>query len=282
MVLALLILTIFIAVGLFGWLFAGALGKGAEKQMEKMRQTTEKDLGDLFIFLDYKKLGYINIAAFLFVPVIVYAVTQNPIFTLASLALPIFAPKMIVSRIRKHRLNKFRMQLPDAMITLSSSLRAGAALSVALENLVRETKPPLNQEFALMLRNQRLGVSFDEALQKMEERVPLQEFFLFSAGTRISREVGGNLATMLDSLADTMFKTLQTEGKIRSLTSQGKLQGLIMALLPLFMMLALTALEPQSMNPLYHSPTGWFVLGVIGVMEILGYLGIRKITDIDV
>lgn len=282
MVLSLLVLTIFAAVALFGWLLAGAIGKGAEKQMEKMRQTTEKDLGDLFIFLDYKKLGYISIAAFLFVPVIVFVLTLNPVFTLASLILPIIAPKMIVNRIRKRRLEKFRMQFPDAMITLSSSLRAGAALSVALESLVRETKPPLNQEFALMLRSQRLGVSFEDALKKMEERVPLQEFFLFSAGTRISREVGGNLATMLDSLADTMFKTLQTEGKIRSLTSQGKLQGLIMALLPLFMMFALTILEPQSMRPLFHSPTGWVVLGIIAVMEVLGYLGIRKITDIDV
>ncbi len=282
MILALLIITLFAAVGLIGWMFAGVLGKGAERQVERLKETTEKDLGDLFIFMDYRKLVYLYFSAFLFVPVFVYVLTANPLFAIASLAVPFVAPKMIVGFIRKRRLQKFRYQFPDALVMVSSSLRAGASLTTSLENLVRESKPPLNQEFALMMRNQRLGVSFDDALKRMEERIPLQEFSLFSAGTRIAREVGGNLADMLDSLADTMFKTMQTEGKIKSLTSQGKMQGMVMAGLPLLMMFALNALEPVAMHPLFHSLTGWFVLFIIAVMEVLGYLGIRKITDIDV
>ncbi len=282
MILALLIITLFAAVGLIGWMFAGVLGKGAERQVERLKETTEKDLGDLFIFMDYRKLVYLYFSAFLFVPVLVYVLTANPLFAIASLAVPLVAPKMIVGFIRKRRLQKFRYQFPDALVMVSSSLRAGASLTTSLENLVRESKPPLNQEFALMMRNQRLGVSFDDALKRMEERIPLQEFSLFSAGTRIAREVGGNLADMLDSLADTMFKTMQTEGKIKSLTSQGKMQGMVMAGLPLLMMFALNALEPVAMHPLFHSLTGWFVLFIIAVMEVLGYLGIRKITDIDV
>jgi tight adherence protein B len=213
---------------------------------------------------------------------VVWVITLNPILAAISLLLPIFAPKLIVNFIRKRRLEKFRYQFPDALVMISSSMRAGASLSVALENLVRESKPPLNQEFALMLRNQRLGVSFDDALVKMEERIPLQEFSLFSAGTRISREVGGNLADMLDALADTLFKTLQTEGKIKSLTSQGKMQGVVMAGLPLLLMFALNVLEPVAMHPLFHSLLGWGVLTLIAVMEFMGYMFIRKITDIDV
>ena len=87
---------------------------------------------------------------------------------------------------------------------------------------------------------------------------------------------------MLDSLADTMFRTMQTDGKIKSLTSQGKMQGLVMAALPLLMMFALDQLQPREMYPLFHSMPGWITLAVIAVMEILGYIGIRKITDIDV
>lgn len=280
--LVLLIITVLFAVGLLGFVASNWLGAMAGKRVDKLKATAEKDLGDLFIFMDYKKLVYVNIAAFLFVPVVVWMVTLNPILAAISLLLPILGPKLIVNFIRKRRLEKFRYQFPDALVMISSSMRAGASLSVSLENLVRESKPPLNQEFALMLRNQRLGVSFDDALVKMEERIPLQEFSLFSAGTRISREVGGNLADMLDALADTMFKTMQTEGKIRSLTSQGKMQGVVMSGLPLLMMFALNILEPVAMHPLFHSLLGWAVLALIAVMEFMGYMFIRKITDIDV
>lgn len=280
--LVLLIITVLLAVGLLGFVFSNFLGAMAGKRVDKLKATAEKDLGDLFIFMDYKKLVYVNIGAFLFVPVVVWVITLNPILAAISLLLPIFAPKLIVNFIRKRRLERFRYQFPDALVMISSSMRAGASLSVALENLVRESKPPLNQEFALMLRNQRLGVSFDDALVKMEERIPLQEFSLFSAGTRISREVGGNLADMLDALADTLFKTLQTEGKIKSLTSQGKMQGVVMAGLPLLLMFALNLLEPVAMHPLFHSLLGWGVLTLIAVMEFMGYMFIRKITDIDV
>ncbi|MBU6404965.1 MAG: type II secretion system F family protein [Proteobacteria bacterium] len=282
LMLVLLIITVLFAVGMAGFVASNWLGAMAGKRVDKLKATAEKDLGDLFIFMDYRKLVYVNIAAFLFVPVVVWVVTLNPILAAISLLLPILAPKLIVNFIRKRRMEKFRYQFPDALVMISSSMRAGASLSVALENLVRESKAPLNQEFALMLRNQRLGVSFDDALLKMEERIPLQEFSLFSAGTRISREVGGNLADMLDALADTMFKTMQTEGKIKSLTSQGKMQGIVMSGLPLLMMFALNILEPVAMHPLFHSLLGWAVLALIAVMEFMGYMFIRKITDIDV
>ena len=282
LMLVLLIITVLFAVGMAGFVASNWLGAMAGKRVDKLKATAEKDLGDLFIFMDYRKLVYVNIAAFLFVPVVVWMVTLNPILAAISLLLPVFAPKLIVGIIRKRRMEKFRYQFPDALVMISSSMRAGASLSVALENLVRESKAPLNQEFALMLRNQRLGVSFDDALVKMEERIPLQEFSLFSAGTRISREVGGNLADMLDALADTMFKTMQTEGKIKSLTSQGKMQGIVMSGLPLLMMFALNILEPVAMHPLFHSLLGWAVLALIAVMEFMGYMFIRKITDIDV
>ena len=174
-----IILIVLLAVVLAGFVFWDFIGTLLGRRVDKLKATAEKDLGDLFIFMDYKKLVYLNIGAFFFVPVVIWVVTLNPVLAAISLAFPVIAPKLIVGLIRKRRMEKFRYQFPDALVMISSSMRAGASLSVALENLVRESKPPLNQEFALMLRNQRLGVSFDDALMKMEERVPLQEFSLF-------------------------------------------------------------------------------------------------------
>jgi tight adherence protein B len=282
MMIVLIIMVVAAAVIMSGWLVLVGLGRAAEKGSERVKATAERDLADMFVFLDYRRLTWVYFGGFLVVPVMVWLLTGNPFFTAIGVVLPLIAPKVIVSFVRKQRMNKFRYQLPDALVIMSSSLRAGASLSTTLENLVRETKPPLSQEFGLMLRNQRLGVGFEESLTKMEERIPVQEFALFSAGVRISREAGGNLGEMLDSLADTMFRTMQTEGKIKSLTSQGKMQGLVMSGLPILMMFALDQLQPREMYPLFHSLPGWITLAVIAVMEVMGYIGIKKITTIDV
>lgn len=282
MIIVFLVITLAAAVIIFGWLALVGLGKAANAQSDRIKATTEGDLADMFVFLNYQRLTWINFAGFVVVPIVAWLVTQNPLITLLGLLFPVFAPKLIVNFVRERRMKRFRYQLPDALVIMSSSLRAGASLSTTLENLARETKPPLSQEFSLLQRNQRIGMSFEEALAKMEDRIPLQELSLFSAGVRISREAGGNLGEMLDSLADTMFRTMQTEGKIRSLTSQGKMQGLVMSGLPILMIFALDQLQPREMYPLFHSLPGWITLAVIAVMETLGYIGIRKITDIDV
>jgi tight adherence protein B len=99
---------------------------------------------------------------------------------------------------------------------------------------------------------------------------------------RISREVGGNLAEILETLADTLRRKHQMEGKILALTAQGKLQGLIMTGLPLFLLLVLSKMEPEAMAPMFHTVAGWATLAVIAVMEVIGYVAIQKIVSIDV
>jgi tight adherence protein B len=165
---------------------------------------------------------------------------------------------------------------------VSGAMRAGASLTVAMEGMVKEQRPPLSQEFELMLREQRLGVDFDTALKNMEARLPLPDFVMVVSGMRISREVGGNLADILETLADTLRRKHQMEGKIEALTAQGKMQGIVMTGLPLFLMLILTQMEPEAMAPLYHTWYGWVTLAVVGVLLAIGYLAIRKITTIDV
>ena len=99
---------------------------------------------------------------------------------------------------------------------------------------------------------------------------------------RITREVGGNFAEILESLADTLRRKHEMEGKIKALTAQGRMQGIVMAALPLFLMAILTYMEPEAMSPLYNTLVGWAVLFVVFVMITIGYLGIRSIVNIDV
>ncbi len=272
----------FAALALLFLLFMHALGYGAQKQRQKLKETSEQELADLFVFVDYNKLFYAQVGILVLVPIAVWVLTSNPVFTLAAVVVPFLLPAIVVRRLRKRRLKHFVSQFPDALMTLAASLKAGTSIAVALENLVNETKPPINQEFAIMLRSQRLGMSFEESLKVMEERLPVPEFSMFSAGVRIARETGGNLADMLESLADTLYRKLQVEGKIEALTAQGKIQGMVMAGLPIGIMLILSFMEPQMMHPLFHTLPGWIVLAVVGFMVFMGWLGIRKITNIDV
>jgi tight adherence protein B len=99
---------------------------------------------------------------------------------------------------------------------------------------------------------------------------------------RISREVGGNLADILESLADTLRRKHTMEGKIDALTAQGRMQGIVMTCLPIFLIFVLNFMEPEAMAPLFHTFYGWIVLGIVGVMEAVGYVFIRKIVNIDV
>lgn len=252
------------------------------KQKQTIEVQAKSGLEDLFIFVDANKLFYFNIAALFIIPGILWGLTGNPVLVGGAAAIIIIIPRFAVNFLRKRRFKLFEKQLPDALLMVSGAMRAGASLTVAMEGMVKEQRPPLSQEFELMLREQRLGVDFDTALRNMEARLPLPDFVMVVSGMRISREVGGNLADILETLADTLRRKHQMEGKIEALTAQGKMQGIVMTGLPLFLMLILTQMEPEAMSPLYNTWYGWVTLAVVGVLLSIGYLAIRKITTIDV
>jgi len=253
-----------------------------QKQTIARQAEEEGGLRDMFIAVDPQKLFYYNIAAMFIVPALLWGFTGNAVLVVGAAIIIIILPKLWVNWLKKRRFTQFERQLPDALLMVSGAMRAGASLTVAMESMVKEQKPPLAQEFDLLLREQRVGVDFDTALKNMEKRLPIQDFIMVVSGMRISREVGGNLADILETLADTLRMKHQMEGKIKALTAQGKMQGLVMTSLPLFLMFILTHMEPEAMAPLYNTYVGWATLAVIAVMEVVGYVAIQKIVSIDV
>lgn len=254
------------------------------KQKQSITRHSEEEGGlrDMFIAVDPQKLFYYNMAALFIVPGLLWGFTGNAVVVVGAAIFIIIFPKLYVRWLKKRRFDQFEKQLPDALLMVSGAMRAGASLTVAMESMVKEQKPPLSQEFDLLLREQRVGVDFDTALKNMEKRLPVPDFIMVVSGMRISREVGGNLADILETLADTLRMKHQMEGKIKALTAQGKMQGLVMTSLPLFLMFILTHMEPEAMAPLYDTLVGWATLSVIAVMEVIGYVAIQKIVSIDV
>ena len=133
-----------------------------------------------------------------------------------------------------------------------------------------------------MLREQRLGVTLDEALGSLERRMGGDDLRLVVAAIRIAGDSGGNLAETLERLADTIRRKLGVEGKIRALTAQGRLQGWVMTSLPLAVCAALFVIDPVAMRPLFDTWQGWIVCAVVVLLEIAGLFFIRRIMDIDI
>jgi len=270
------------SAGIFAWLFFQQMQKKLLYYRDVISDITASKFSELFLFVDISKYFYYYIGALFVFPVIVVELSGDLSLGVLSFLAILFSPYLILNLMIKKRLKKFEQQLPDALIMISGSLRSGASLSIALDSLVKESSPPLSQEFSLLIRERKLGVDMDTALENMEKRIPLEDLSMFLSAVRISREIGGNLAETLETLAETIRKKLVMEGKIDSLTAQGKLQGIVMSCLPIFLMIALMKLEPDAMGQMFTTKIGWMVLGMIFFMQVLGFLSIRKITNIDV
>ena len=252
------------------------------RQKANLAQEASTTLADMFIFLDPQKMFRYNVLARGVIPAAVWFLSANPMFAIAALVGTYVLPKYYVRMLSTQRMKTLEKQLPDALLMITGAMSAGASLNVAIESMIKEQRPPIAQEFELMVREIRIGVDFDTALINMEKRNPIPDFALVISALRISREVGGNLAEILNSLADTLREKQTMEGKIASLTAQGKIQGIVMTALPLLVMFGLTQIEPVAMAPMFNTWPGYITLTVIAVMEVMGYMFIQKITRIDV
>ncbi|HTT07938.1 MAG TPA: type II secretion system F family protein [Gammaproteobacteria bacterium] len=245
-------------------------------------ESATANMSDMFMFIDAQRLFYINMIAIVVLPLFTWMLTGDALSSGVVMLVLVIIPGFIYRRMRKRRLKLFEKQLPDGLAVISGAMRAGASLNIAMENLVKEAPAPMSQEFELFLREQRVGADFDTSLKHMEKRLPLPDFLMLTAALRISREVGGNLAEILENLANTLRRKATMEGKIDSLTAQGKLQGIVMTGLPILLAVLLMQLEPEAMGKLFSTHIGWAVCAVIVVMESMGYMMISKITSIDV
>lgn len=252
------------------------------RRQERDVMSAKSDLEGMFIFTDANRIMVINIGVLILLPVVAWFLSGNVLIVGGCVVLAFVAPRYVVRYIAHRRLRLFETQLPDALMMITGALRAGASLPIALESVASEGKPPVSQEFELLLREMRLGTDFGVALQNLERRVPLQDLAMVTAGMALAREVGANLAETLESIARTIRAKLQMEGKIRSLTAQGKMQGLVMSGLPVFLIAILRIMEPEAMAPLFDEWYGWCTLAVIMLAVGVGYHFISKITNIDV
>ena len=177
---------------------------------------------------------------------------------------------------------KFNMQLPEALATMSNALRAGFSISQAFDSVVDQGEAPMSEEFAILQQQLKVGMSFDAALESLSQRVGSDDLTLVTTAILISRKTGGNVTEIFDKISETIRGRMRIERKVKSLTAQGRLQGIIVSLMPIFLGVIMTILRPGLMLPFLTSASGLLcVLGMV-VLVFFGWLMIRKIIKIDI
>jgi tight adherence protein B len=271
-----------LASALLAWLVIDVGGGTLKRYRASFTERAQFQVREFFLFIDARQLFALNVGVMALASVLTWVFTGSVLLALAVCAGMTWVPRLVYAAMRARRMRQFEEQLPDALMMLAGGMRAGAGFGSALAQLVTESPAPLGQEFALMLREQRIGVTLEQSLSNLAHRMPTQTTVLVVSAMRIAAETGGGLAETLERTAGTIRSRLQMEGKIRALTAQGKLQAWVVGLLPVGLALVLGKMEPAAMDFLWHSRVGWATLAVLAVLEAMGVYVIRKIIAIDV
>ena len=273
---------IFLACSLGAYQLIGKTGSGLLVAQERTQETMQKQMSGLFLFADAGKLSMFYLLLLPAVPVALVLLGVNLAIAAVTFFVLLMAPKVIFAILAKRRATAINQALPDGLSQIASSMRAGATFAVAIQGVVEEDRSALGEELSLLMRENRMGARMDDALDNLAERVQSEEMDLVVSAVIIAQDVGGNLAEILQSLAVTVRRKLEMEGKVAALTSQGVLQGYVVSALPFVLLAVLRFVEPEAIQPMFNCLLGWCVLSVLVVMQVVGITMIRKIVSIEI
>ena len=214
---------------------------------------------------------------------------QNIIALVLIFAVGAYFPRFYLRFRQNRRLRAFGQQLPDTITLLANSLRAGSSFLQGIELVTREARPPISEEFERVVREMALGVAMQPALNNLARRVASEDLELMVTAINIQSQVGGNLATVLDSIAFTIRERIRIQGEIQTLTAMQRYSGYVITLLPVGLAGILFLISPTYIVPMLQRPPELFGLPMgmiffaIGLISMgIGYLLIRRIVDIKV
>jgi len=271
-----------LSIAMGAWLGQRLFYSASQHYRKSLTEQTRSELSDLFVFLDLTHLWPALVCVSTGLVALLWLVTQSVLFALCVGGVSFLLPRFFLTRAVRQRQQRFDLQLPDLLLSLSGALRAGAGLSVAMRYIVQEASPPLSQEFGLVLREQRMGVGFSQALTNLYKRMPLESVELVTTTLIIGTRSGASLADLLDRLCTNLRARQHLERKIDVMTTQGKMQAWIMGALPVVLLVVLSQIDPVSMHHLYSSLAGQVVLATVFTLECLGIYFLRRILAIHV
>ena len=272
----------FIAVVLLVYSLLQFVSRGLQTYEEKYVKGARRTLDAMYLTMSPQQILYLSLFSMLLLGLLAGVSTLNAMVGLVAGLIGLGGPPAVIRFLKWRRDKKFGVQLVDALVAMGNALRAGHSLPAALELIAREMDNPMGQEMRLVVQEMRLGVDMDEALRHLHARMPSDDLDILITSVLISRELGGNLAEIFDKIAFTIRERHRIEGKIAALTAQGKLQGIIIAMLPVLILIFLNAWSPELIRPMFQDWVGWSLIGLVLILETAGILMIWRIVSIRI
>lgn len=208
--------------------------------------------------------------------------TGNLLFSIIAATGGAFLPILYARMKRARRMRKLEEQLPEAIDLMARALRAGHPFASGIKMIADEMTAPVGTEFQRVFEEQRFGLAVSDALLSMVDRTTLLDVRIFVTAVLIQREVGGNLAEILDNLSYTIRERFRIRGEIRTRSAQGRMTGYLLAALPILTGLAFVVMSPEYIMLLFQDPMGHLIVAGALMLQIIGFLWIRKVVAIDI
>jgi tight adherence protein B len=222
-----------------------------------------------------------HIISVVLVTLLAFLITKNLLITLLMVLIVIFAPFLLINFKTSQRIKKFNEQLPDTLQLIEGALKAGYSLNQSLVMVVKESKPPISEEFNIALSEIRMGLPEKDAMDNIAKRINSELFTWVITAINIQREVGGNLAEIMGIIANTIRDREKVLRQIKSLTAEGKLSAYVLIGLPIVMGIVLSVMNREYVGLLFSTTIGLIMLGVAALLMVVGIVWILKIIKID-
>lgn len=207
-------------------------------------------------------------------------IVLGPILAILLFILAPFVGHVALNFLAGKRRNKFDQQLGDTLQLLAGGLRAGHSILRAIDAAANESQSPTSEEMRRVITETSLGRDMLSSLTDTAERMKNEDFVWIAQAIQINREVGGNLAEVLDQVNETIRERSEIKGHIKALAAEGKFSAYILIAMPIGIVVILMALNPGYMNPMFANPLGWIMIGFSIVLMTIGSLWMRKIIDL--
>ena len=276
------ILLLFGSISILAYLYIPSVLKRYSQIQKKRMEKVSKRLDQTFVLTEKHNLLRIFTIVPLILGLLGGILFRNPLGLVIGLALGFILPTIIMKNMQSRRRGRFQNQLVDGLMLLSSSLKAGMSLNQAIEVLVEEMPSPMSDEFALVVRENKMGVDLEDCLSHLRQRMPVNDLDLIAIAIAIARETGGNLTEIFENLVFTIREKKKLEDRVRALTVQGRLQGYIMMVLPIAFAVFIYFVNPHNFEVLLQDKLGQMLLTWAIISEGIGIILIKKLSRIEV
>jgi tight adherence protein B len=283
----LILLAVLVAAAIGFYFFYQKAGEAVQKSFFRQKEHVARELEEMFIFISVDGLQKIkwSLAGGLGLIGLILAWEATPPAPLiAAVVLGVvgyWTPEIVIMVLRKRRRAAFGEQLVDGLVLMANGLRSGFTLQQAMDMLIEEMPAPISQEFELVRREWKLGVDIDQALRNCVKRTNDQDLDLVVTAIQITRQLGGNLAEVFERIVAMVRERKILHGKADALTSEGKLQAVVVGLLPYGFMLAMIKVNPDLMRLMWTTLPGFIALLLVIILDVVGYLWVRKCATIE-